>query len=106
MQDAEDVSITPLRRLAWNKGKPIGAKPALRPKHVWAIRTKLQVEGRIRELAMLNLAIDSKLRGCDVVALKVDDVAPNGHATERAYVSVLEGDTNVGAGTLKHVLVG
>jgi hypothetical protein len=83
MQDPEDVSITPLRRLAWNKGKPIGAKPALRPKHVWAIRTKLQ-EGRIRELAMLNLAIDSKLRGCDVVALKVDDVAPSGHAAERA----------------------
>jgi len=64
----------------------IGAKPPLRPKHVWAIRTKLQVEGRIRELAMFYLAIDSKLRGCDVVALKVEDVAPNGYAVERATV--------------------
>jgi hypothetical protein len=59
--------------MPWNKGKVIGAKPPLRPKHVWSIRTKLQVEGRTRDLAMFNLAIDSKLRGCDVVALKVDD---------------------------------
>jgi integrase len=64
----------------------IGAKPPLRPKHVWSIRTKLQVEGRIPELAMFNLAIDSKLRGCDVVALRVEDVAPNGYAIERATV--------------------
>ena len=86
MQDPQDISIIPLRRLGWNKGKLIGAKPPLRPKDVWAIRTKLQVEGRIRALAMFNLAMDSKLRGCDVVALKVDDVAPNGHAVERATV--------------------
>ena len=44
------------------------------------------VEGRIRDLALFNLAIDSKLRGCDVVAIKVEDVAPNGHAVERATV--------------------
>ena len=86
MQDPEDVSTTHLSRFAWNKGKPIGAKPPLRPKHVWAIRTKLQVEGSVRELAMFNVAIDSKLRGSDVVALKVDDVAPNGYAVERATV--------------------
>jgi len=55
------------RRVPWNKGKLIGAKPPLRPKHVWSIRTKLQIAGRIRDLAMFNLAIDSKLRGCDVV---------------------------------------
>jgi hypothetical protein len=67
----------------WNKGKLIGAKPPLRLKHVWSIRTKLQVEGRTRDLAMFNLAIDSKLRGCDVVALKVDDVAPSGYAVDR-----------------------
>ena len=85
MQGPEDLSIT-LRRLAWNRGKLIGAKPPLLPKHVWAIRTKLQVEGRIRELAMFNLAIDSKLRGCDVVALKVEDVAPNGYTVEPATV--------------------
>jgi len=55
-------------RAPWNKGKLLGAKPPLRTKHVWAIRTKLQVEGRTRDLAMFNLAIDSKLRGCDVVS--------------------------------------
>jgi hypothetical protein len=60
----------------WNKGKLIGARPPLRPKHVWAIRTRLLLEGRIRDLALFNLAIDSKLRGCDVVAIKVEDVAP------------------------------
>ena len=74
------------RRTPWNKGKLIGAKPPLRPKHVWSIRTRLQVEGRTRDLAMFNLAIDSKLRGCDVVALKVEDVAPNGYTVDRATV--------------------
>src|SRR6201984_3214432 len=70
----------------WNKGKIIGAKPPLRPKHVWSIRTKLQIEGRTRDLAMFNLAIDSKLRGCDVVATKVEGVAPSGYALARATV--------------------
>lgn len=70
----------------WNKGKLIGPKPPLQPKHVWAIRTRLQIAGRIRDLALFNLAIDSKLRGCDVVSLKVVDVAPHGYAIERATV--------------------
>ncbi|NEU95839.1 tyrosine-type recombinase/integrase [Bradyrhizobium uaiense] len=74
------------KRVPWNKGKVVGAKPPLRPKHVWSIRMKLQVEGRVRDLALFNLAIDSKLRGCDVVALKVDDVAPGGYAADRASV--------------------
>jgi integrase len=73
-------------RTPWNKGKLVGAKPPLRPKHVWSIRTRLMVEGRTRDLAMFNLAIDSKLRGCDVVALKVEDVAPAGYTIERATV--------------------
>jgi len=47
--------------------------------HVWTIRAKLQLEKRMRDLALFNLAIDSKLRGCDLVALRVDDVAPNGY---------------------------
>ena len=68
------------------QGKDHWAKPPLRLKHVWSIRTKLQVEGRIRDLALFNLAIDSKLRGCDVVALKVEDVAPSGYAVDRATV--------------------
>ena len=82
MQDHEN----PPQRIAWNKGKLIGPKPPLRPKHVWSIRTKLNLEGRARDLAMFNLAIDSKLRGCDIVSLKVEDVAPNGYAVERATV--------------------
>ena len=68
------------------QGKLIESKPPLRPKHVWSIRTKLQVEGRTRDLAMFNLAIDSKLRDCDVVALKVEDVASSGYAVDRATV--------------------
>jgi integrase len=64
----------------------IGAKPPLRPKHVWSIRTNLQVEGRKRDLALFNLAIDNKLRGCDVVSIRVEDVAPRGYAVNRATV--------------------
>src|SRR5712664_437822 len=86
MHDHEISTPTVSEHKPWNKGKLIGAKPPLRPKHVWSIRTKLQVEGRTRDLAMFNLAIDSKLRGCDVVALKVEDVAPNGCAIDRATV--------------------
>jgi hypothetical protein len=63
------------RQTPWNKGKLIGSKPPLRTKDdVWSIRTKLQVEKRTGDLVMFNLAIDSKLRGCDVVSLKVEDV--------------------------------
>jgi hypothetical protein len=76
MSDTDNFA-SPVRRTPWNKGKLIGARPPLRSKHVWSIRTRLQVEGRVRDLAMFNLAIDSKLRGCDVVALKVEDIAPN-----------------------------
>src|SRR6201993_423084 len=85
MSDNENCSL-PNKRTPWNKGKVIGARPPLRPKHVWSIRTRLLLEGRIRDLAMFNLAIDSKLRGCDVVAVKVEDVAPNGYALSRATV--------------------
>jgi integrase len=86
MQDHEKADPTELKRVPWNKGKLIRAKPPLRPKHVWSIRTKLQVEGRTRDLAMFNLAIDSKLRGCDLIALKVEDIAPSGYAVDRATV--------------------
>src|SRR5262249_53053595 len=73
-------------RPAWNKGKMPGPKPQLRPGHVWAIRAKLQIEKRTRDLAMFNLAIDSKLRACDLMALRVDDVAPNSYAIDRATI--------------------
>jgi integrase len=86
MPDSHNCLSPAPRRTPWNKGKLIGAKPPLRPKHVWSIRTRLLVEGRTRDLAMFNLAIDSKLRGCDVVAVKVEDIAPNGYAIDRATV--------------------
>jgi integrase len=86
MKDSLPTNLKATRRVPWNKGKLIGAKPPLRTKHVWSIRTNLQVDGRTRDLAMFNLAIDSKLRGCDVVALKVEDVAPHGHVVDRATV--------------------
>ena len=85
-------------RMPWNKGKLIGARPPLRPKHVWSIRTRLLVEGRIRDLALFNLAIDSKLRGCDVVAIKVEDVERlyngpcNGTAEEDGTASEVRAD--------------
>lgn len=85
MHDTENPSAVP-KRVPWNKGKLIGPRPPLRQKHVWAIRTRLQIEQQVRDLALFNLAVDSKLRGCDVVAVKVEDVAPNGHAIERATV--------------------
>jgi hypothetical protein len=86
MTDVPSTSENVSKRVPWNKGKIVGAKPPLRPKHVWSIRTKLQVEGRTRDLALFSVAIDSKLRGCDVVALKVDDVASSGYAADRASV--------------------
>ena len=61
-------------RVPWNRGRIIGPKPPLKPKHIWAIRTRLQHDGHIRDLAMFNVAIDSKLRGCDLVKLRVSDV--------------------------------
>jgi hypothetical protein len=73
MQDHANIQPMHAKRIPWNKGKLTGAKPPLRPKHVWAIRTKLQVEGRKRDLALFNLAVDSKLRGCDVVSIRVEE---------------------------------
>jgi integrase len=86
MQGSENPTSVASKRIPWNKGKLTGAKPPLRPKHVWSIRTKLQMSDRKRDLALFNLAIDSKLRGCDVIALKVEDIAPHGYAIERATV--------------------
>lgn len=86
MQDDLALDRRPHHQIPWNKGKFTRAKPPLRPKHVWSIRSKLQLEGRRRDLALFNLAVDSKLRGCDVVRLRVDDIAPHGHTVDRATV--------------------
>jgi integrase len=86
MQNDTNLIPPAVKRIPWNKGQLIGAKAPLQQKHVWAIRSMLQIERRARDLAMFNLAIDSKLRGCDVVSIKVGDVAPNGYAIDRATV--------------------
>jgi hypothetical protein len=74
------------QRDPWNKGRLIGQKRPLKPRDVWTIRVRLQMEGRKRDLAMFNLAIDSKLRGCDLVRLRIDDVSAGGRVRDRATV--------------------
>ena len=76
----------PTRKTPWNKGKLIGQKPPLKLKEVWEIRIRLQLEKRIRDLALFDLAIDSKLRACDLVQLKVRDIAHGDRVANRAMV--------------------
>lgn len=78
-------------RPAWNKGRIVGQKRPLLPKHVWAVRVRLELAGRVRDLALFNLAIDSKLRGCDLVRLRVIYVFAAGRVKERT--SVLQSKT-------------
>ena len=74
------------RRIPWNKGKIIGQKAPLRQQEVWSIRARLEIANNTKELALFNLAIDSKLRGCDLVALKVLDVMRAGEILTRASI--------------------
>lgn len=71
-------------RVAWNKGRIIGQKCPLLPRHVWSIRVRLEIAGNTRDLALFNMAVDCKLRGCDLVVLRVRDVFAAGHVKERA----------------------
>jgi integrase len=73
-------------REPWNKGKIVGQKAPFKLKDIWALRVRLQMEHRVRELALFNLGIDSKLRGCDLVALKVRDVCHGDQMATRAIV--------------------
>lgn len=70
----------------WNKGKLVGQKAPLKPQHIWGIRIHLQMEENARDLALFNLAIDSKLRGCDLVKLKVSDISQGGAVQTRAQI--------------------
>ena len=70
----------------WNKGKLIGQKTPLKLKEIWAIRIRLELSHRIRDLALFNLAIDSKLRACDLVKLKVRDITHGDRIAPRAIV--------------------
>jgi integrase len=82
----DTTATTARREIPWNKGKLLGQKPPLKLKEIWAIRIRLQLDHRIRELALFNLAIDSKLRGCDLVGLRVHDVVQGKGVAPRAMV--------------------
>ena len=75
-----------VRRDPWNKGKLVGQKAPLKLRDIWAIRVRLELADRKRELALFNLALDSKLRGCDLVQLRVRDVAHGDRIAARASV--------------------
>jgi len=81
-----DATTTPNRREPWNKGKLVGQKAPLKLKEIWAIRVGLQMQQRARELALFDLGIDSKLRACDLVKLRVRDVCHGEHVASRASV--------------------
>lgn len=82
--ESENVSVG--RRVPWNKGKLTGQKPPLKLGEIWAIRTRLEMASNVRELAMFNLAIDSKLRACDLTRLQVQDIRHGSHMAARATV--------------------
>ncbi|HEY2658444.1 MAG TPA: integrase [Caulobacteraceae bacterium] len=81
-----NLNDTAAPRRPWNKNRLIGQKPPLKLKEIWSIRIRLQIAGNVRELAMFNTAIDSKLRACDLVSLRIDDVYTGGHARSRTMV--------------------
>ena len=86
MPTADDSNSSANRQVPWNKGQLVGQKRPLKPKDVWSIRARLEIEGRERDLALFNLAIDSKLRASDLVSLRVEDVQIGGRARERATI--------------------
>jgi integrase len=80
------TKCTSLRLEPWNKGKLIGQKAPLKLKEIWAIRIRLQLSNRTRDLALFNLAMDSKLRACDLVKLKVRDISHGERISSRAII--------------------
>lgn len=74
------------RREPWNKGKIVGQKAPLKLREIWAVRVRLQLRSNLRDLALFNLAIDSKLRACDLLSLRVGDIAHESHANSCAVV--------------------
>jgi integrase len=78
-------NVQPTRE-PWNKGRIVGQKPPLKLREIWAIRIRLQLSERVRDLALFNLAIDSKLRACDLVRLRVSDISHGNRVSRRAIV--------------------
>jgi hypothetical protein len=81
-----ETILHPTHQIPWNKGRLTGQKPPLRLNEIWAIRTRLQFTSNVRELAMFNLAIDSKLRACDLTRLRVQDICVGSQVSTRATV--------------------
>ena len=79
-------NVNAVHREPWNKSKIVGQKAPFKVKDIWTLRVRLQMESRVRELALFNLGIDSKLRGCDLVSPKVRDVCHGEHVASRAMV--------------------
>ncbi|MBK5967943.1 MULTISPECIES: tyrosine-type recombinase/integrase [Thiorhodovibrio] len=86
MSTTNNESTHPTGHVPWNKGKLIGQKPPLKLQEIWAIRIRLQLAKRLRDLGLFDLAIDSKLRGCDLVSLRVQDIAHGNQILPRASV--------------------
>ena len=86
MEHAQNITSVISHQIPWNKDRIIGLKPPLKLKDIWAIRIRLQLARHTRDLALFNLAIDSKLRGCDLVKLQVRDVTHAGKAVSRATI--------------------
>jgi len=82
----ETNTRTPATAAPWNKGRLVGQKLPLKLREIWAIRIRLQLAERLRDLALFNLAIDSKLRGCDLVSLRINDVSQGRSMFHRAIV--------------------
>lgn len=84
--ETPETGITATKRQAWNAGRSAGVKRALKPKQIWEIRFFLNERRRLRDRALFDLAIDSKLRGCDLVRMKIGDIASGGQIRTRALV--------------------
>lgn len=80
------INQTPTKWIPWNKGKLVGQKAPLKPQEVWAIRVRLQLADHKRDLALFNLAIDCKLRGCDLLRLRVSDLRMGAEIRSRAKI--------------------
>jgi hypothetical protein len=83
------VMLTPVGKdlpRPWNKGLIVGQKKPLQPKHVWSIRVRLEISSKWRDVALFNLAIDSKLRACDLVKLRLDEVCSGAKVRDRTTI--------------------
>jgi integrase len=86
IMETPETDVNATKRPAWNVGRSVGAKRALKPKQIWEIRFLLNERRRLRDRALFDLAIDSKLRGCDLVRMKIGDIVSGGQIRTRAIV--------------------